>query len=93
MRVRFTQSAERDLERIGDRLAQSDPERARLTVRGVRAAARSLSAMPYVSSPILSSPGVRKKSVRPFVLLYTIRGGEALILRVAHESSDWVSLV
>ena len=93
MRVRFTASAEADLERIGDRIAQFDAERARLTIRGLRAVVRSVGALPDVSSPVPSAPGVRKKTVRPYVLLFTIRGGEALILRIAHERSDWVSLV
>lgn len=93
MRVRLAASAEADVERIGDRIAESDPERARLTIRGLRAAARSIGGSPYIPSPVLTAPGVRKKSVRPYVLLYTIRGGEALILRIAHERSDWVSLV
>lgn len=93
MKVRFTASAEADLERIGDRIAGTDPERARLTVKGLRAAARSIGGLPYVSSPIASSFGVRKKSVRPYLLLYTIAGGEVVVLRIAHERSDWISLV
>lgn len=93
MRVRFTGSAEADLERIGDRIAEFDPERARLTVRGLRAAARSIGELPYASSRMVTSPAVRKKAIRPYVLLYTVRGGQVAILRIAHERSDWVSLV
>lgn len=48
--------------------------------------------MPYVSSPVPSASATRKKSVRPYVLLFTIRGGEVIILRIAHERSDWISL-
>ena len=93
MRVRFTESAEADLERIGDRIAEIDYERARLTVRGLRAVARSIGSLPYAWSPVPGSRGVRKKSVRPYVLLYTVVGGEVVILRIAHERSDWISLL
>jgi plasmid stabilization system protein ParE len=46
-----------------------------------------------MSSPVPTAPGIRKKSFRPYLLLYAIRGSEVLILRIAHERSDWVSLV
>jgi len=93
VRVRFTGSAEADLQRIGDGIAEADPERARLTVKGLRAAVRSIAALPRAFSPVLTSPGVRKKSVRPYVIFYTIVESEAVILRIAHERSDWASLV
>lgn len=93
MKVRIAASAKADFERLGDRIAETDPERARLTIRALRAAARSIGGSPYIASPVLTSPGVRKKIIGPYLLLYTIRGGEALILRVAHERSDWASLI
>jgi len=93
VRARFTASAEADLERIGDRIAETDPARAKLIIRGLRAAARSIGEVPYVSSPVASRFGARKKSVRPYLLLFTVRGGEVVILRIAHGRSDWISLV
>ena len=93
MKVRFTGSAETDLERIGDRIAEAEPERARLAVRGLRAAARSIGALPRAPSPVLSAPGVRKKTVRPYLILYTILDGEVAVLRIVHERSDWTSLL
>ena len=36
---------------------------------------------------------MRKKSVRPYVLLFEVRTDHVLILRIAHERSDWASLV
>jgi len=92
VKVRLTGSAESDLERIGDWIAGDDPDRARLTIRALRAATRSLAAAPHASSPVLSSPGVRKKSVTPYLILYRISDGQIVVLRVAHERSDWTSL-
>jgi plasmid stabilization system protein ParE len=93
VKVRFSGSAEADLERIADHIAIVDPQRARLTVRGLRAAARAIGALPRASSPVLTSPGVRKKAVRPYVILYAIVGDEVVLMRIAHERSDWASLV
>jgi toxin ParE1/3/4 len=93
VRVRFTGSAEADLERIADRIAETDPERARLTIRGLRAATRLIGELPRRWSPVLHSSAVRKKAIHPYLILYTIRGSEVVILRIAHERSDWVSLV
>jgi plasmid stabilization system protein ParE len=92
VKVRFTRSAEADLESIADDIAAIDPERARLTVRGLRAAARSIGAFPRAGSPVSTSPGVRKKAVRPYVILYSIIGSEVVLVRIAHERSDWISL-
>jgi plasmid stabilization system protein ParE len=36
---------------------------------------------------------VRKKSVRPYVIFYTIIADEVVLVRIAHERSDWASLV
>lgn len=93
MKVRLTASAEADLEAIGDYLAQIDPERARLTIRALRATTMSIGATPKLWSPVIPSRSVRKKTMHPYILLYVIREGEVLILRIAHERSDWTSLV
>jgi len=92
VKVRLTASAEADIESIGDRIAEDDSNRARLTIRALRAAARSIGGTPYLGSPVLSSSGVRKKSLRPHLLLYTIAAGEVVILRIVHERSDWAAL-
>jgi len=42
---------------------------------------------------VLSAPGVRKKTVRPYLILYTILDGEVAVLRIVHERSDWTSLL
>jgi len=59
----------------------------------LRAAARAIGGFPRGSPRVLTSPTVRKKSVRPYLLLYTIIADEIVILRIAHERSDWTSLV
>ena len=75
------------------RAAEFDPDRGETIAKELRAEARSIGQSPRLWSPVPSNPGTRKKSYRPYVLLYTISGGEVLILRVVHQRSDWVSLV
>lgn len=75
------------------RAAEFDPDRGATIAKELRAEARSIGKSPRLWSSVASNPGTRKKSFRPYVLLYTISGGEVLILRVAHERSDWTSLV
>jgi plasmid stabilization system protein ParE len=91
--VRLTQPAEFDLERLADRIAQIDPQRAKMIAEQLKAAARTIGHAPFQYPRVAADPRLRKKSVRPFVLLFEVRGDHVLILRIAHERSDWASLV
>jgi len=93
VKVRLTASAAADIEKIADGIAQADVERARVTVRALRAVARSIGGAAYLGSPVTWAPDVRKKAAHPYLLFYVISGGEAVILRIAHERSDRASLV
>lgn len=93
MKVRLTEGAEADLEKIGDRIAETDSTAAELTVRAVRAAARLIAERPATGSPVIGRAGIRKRRFKPYVILYAVSQFEILIVRIAHERSDWVSLV
>lgn len=95
MKVRLTGPAEDDLEAIGDTIAKSDPLKAKATIQRLRGAAKSLGKAPKLCSPVSwsSIPRLRKKKSGPYLLLFQLNGDEALVLRVAHERSDWMSLV
>ena len=93
MKVRFAEPAESDLERLADAIACTDPKRAREFAERVRDAAKAMALTPMRYPPVPSNPRLRKKSVRPYVLIFEIRGDHILLVRIAHERSDWVSLV
>ena len=95
MRVRLSRIAREDIQKISDRIAQDDPERARSVAVKIRDAATAIGPAPFRCSPVIGSriPSIRKKSVPPYVLLFEVAANEVLILRVAHERSDWASLV
>ena len=95
MKVRLTEAAEADLEAIGDAIAHTDAQRAEASIKRLRVAARSLGRAPKLCPPISwsAAPRLRKKHAGPYLLLFQLNGDEALVLRVAHERSGWVSLV
>jgi len=95
VKVRFTEIAEADLEAIGDALAHHDPARAVETMKRLRGAARSIERAPKLCAAVPWSAIVRlrKKHAGPYLLLFQTNEDEALVLRVAHERSGWVSLV
>ena len=94
MKVRLTEPAEADIEAIGDALARRDPLVAKATVKRLRRAARSIGRSPGLCSPVpwSSIRRLRKKKSGPYLLLFQLNEDEALLLRVAHERSDWASL-
>jgi toxin ParE1/3/4 len=95
VRVRLSRPAREDIQRISDRIARDDPKRARSVAIELREASKAIGLAPFRCSPVIGSriPGLRKKSAPPYVLLFEVFLGEVLILRVAHERSDWNSLV
>lgn len=93
MKVRLTEPAEFDLERLADSIAQTDPQRAKTIAEQLKAAARAIGRAPFHNSPVSGNARLRKKSITPYLLLYEVREDHVLILRIAHERSDWVSLI
>jgi plasmid stabilization system protein ParE len=95
VKVRLTEAAEDDLEAIGDAIAKTDPARAVEAIKRLRVAARSIGRAPKLCPPLPWSaiPRLRKKHAGSYLLLFQLNGDEALVLRIAHERSDWVSLV
>lgn len=95
MKVRLSDVAERDIEAIGDAVARTDPARAVQTIEQFRKAAKSIGRAPKLPPPVPQShiPRLRKKRAGSYLTLYQLNADEALVLRVAHERSDWMSLV
>lgn len=94
MKVRFTALADRDLETIGDWIAQDDPQRAASFVRELRKAAAGLSRYPQRYPTVPGLPiEVRKKSYRDYLVLYRVNETEVQILRVFHGSRDWAGIL
>jgi toxin ParE1/3/4 len=90
MRLEWTLKAIGDLREAGVFIALDNPGAARRMAERVREAAEYL-----IEQPNLGRPG-RLMNTRelvvsgtPFILIYWVRGGAVLILRVLHHSRKW----
>jgi plasmid stabilization system protein ParE len=92
VKVRLTASAAADMKRIAERIGVVDAARAEALAGQLRRAVRSIGESPRRWAPVTWAPAFRKRSVPPFVL-YKIENDEVVIIRVAHERSDWASLL
>lgn len=95
MKFRLTEPAAHDIRRITDQIASNDPDRAELIADKFHAALGMIGNAPFLCQPVPRSriPALRKKSVKPYLILFEVVASEVWILRVAHERSDWTSLV
>lgn len=95
MKVIFTATAERNLERIGDYIAEDNPPRAMSFVRELREKALAIAETPgaYPLVPRYERRGVRRRQHGNYLILYTIRNDAVLILTVAHGAQDYGQLL
>jgi plasmid stabilization system protein ParE len=94
VKVRFTDTANMDLEAIGDWIAQEDPQRAVTFVRELRKAAGALARYPRRYPALAGSRfQVRKKVHREYLIFYRVDEAEVRILRVVHGSRDWAAIL
>lgn len=89
-RVAWTETAWRDLERIGDYIAEDSPGYAAAFVRRVRDRARSLEEMAERGRvvPELDEPGVRELVVGSYRLIYEIGAEDVFVLGLIHGARD-----
>jgi toxin ParE1/3/4 len=89
MRLRYSSEARRQIQAIGDYIAQDNPKAARRVVGRIEAAARLLSKFPRIGR-IGRVSGTREwvLSDLPYRVVYEIKGGEIMILNVFHTSQN-----
>lgn len=89
MRLAFLPQAERDLEAIGDYIAQDNPRRAITFIRELRAQCRKIAQAPkaYRPRPELGK-GIRSCAHGHFVILFAEDSAPVLIVRVLHGAMD-----
>jgi plasmid stabilization system protein ParE len=85
MRVRFSAPARDELEAIYTYIAEHSPMAAQRVKRRIREAAEQLGDFPYMARRT-DRAGVRVRIVNPFpyLLFYTVRNNEVLILHIRH---------
>ncbi|MDD4999654.1 type II toxin-antitoxin system RelE/ParE family toxin [Rhodoferax sp.] len=89
MRLEFQPQAERDLEGIGDYIAQDNPRRAITFLQELRAQCRKILVAPqaYRPRPELGE-GIRSCAYGNYVIFFTEDGRLLRIIRVLHGAMD-----
>ncbi len=92
--VAWTETAWRDLERIGDYIAEDSPGYAAAFVRRVRDHARSLDELAERGRivPELNEPEVRELVVGSYRLIYEVGGEIVHVLGLVHGARDLSAL-
>jgi plasmid stabilization system protein ParE len=95
MKVRLTQEAQVDLERIGDYLAQYNPQRAIGFVRELREPCLSLADRPlaFALIPRHETFGVHRRVHGNCLIFYRVEAAQVVILHVLHGATDYEPLL
>jgi plasmid stabilization system protein ParE len=95
VKVVFADSAEADLEAIGNWIAEDDPVGAAAFLRQLRDRCLSLSDKPN-RFPVAFRLGrnvVRKLVHRDYLIFYVVRAAEVEIVHILHGARDWAALL
>jgi addiction module RelE/StbE family toxin len=84
VRLQFTPSAQRDLVRLREFIAEHNPVAARRISDELRKSIRSLIVRPALGYPIDELPGVREWVARDYVVRYLVLDEVLTVLRVWH---------
>jgi toxin ParE1/3/4 len=95
MRLIFSDEAERDLEGIGDYIAEDSPVRAISFSNELRAACNGLLESPlrFASLEGLESKGFRRRIHGRYAIVYTIKTQDVLIVRILSVAMDLKSIL
>jgi len=90
MRLRWTEEAANDLERIADYLVQNTPGRAQGLIERIYDAAGSLLTLPDRGRPG-KVKGTRELvlSALPYVVVYVVREDAVVVVRILHGAQQW----
>lgn len=90
MRLRWTASAVRDLERITDYLFDETPQHAPRLVRSLYKSATALKTFPNRGRPG-KKQGTRELVIPslPYIVVYQVRDDTVYIARILHAAQQW----
>ena len=95
MKVRLTQEAEADLERIGDWIARDNPRRALGFVRELRESCLGLGDSPWAFPVVPRYVGhaVRRRVPGNYLIFYRVEATHVSVLHVLHGAMDYATVV
>jgi addiction module RelE/StbE family toxin len=87
MRYRYTATALREIDELFAFISKTNPAAARAVVDRIEQAIERLVHFPYMAQKI-DMADVRRFPVRasPFIIYYTVEGGDVVILHVRHSA-------
>ena len=93
--VHFTDSAELDLEEIGDHIAIESPPSAQRLVRNLRQACTKLSYSPnrYSNVPRFEGRGLRRIVVGQYLIIFRVEADRIMVLRILHGARDYEAIL
>lgn len=95
MKVALSYNAERDLEEIGDWIAQDNPERAVSFVAELREACRAIGSSPR-GNPLVDrarDPTLRRKVYGNYLIFYDVGTRTVDILHILHGARDYAQII
>lgn len=95
MRVFFTESAELDLEEIGDWISKDNPQRAATFVRELRRSCMAIGprALAYPFVEHRRDDGMRRKVYGNYIIFYRVWLDTVEILRILHGARDYGEII
>ena len=95
MRVVFTETAEAELEEIGDYIAKDNPRRAVTFVQELRTTALRLGGMPraFPLIPRYEQHGIRRRPSGNYLIFYCLEDDRLTVLHVLHGARDYEALL
>ncbi len=95
MIVVLTAEAERDLESIGDYIAQDNPARALTFIRELREQCEGLAEFPkrFPLVPRYEAMGVRRRAFGSYAVFYRTEANRVIVLHVLHRARDYEAIL
>ena len=88
MRLTFTHSAQRDLVRLRDFIAEKNPESARRISQELREAIDKITDQPYIGVDVESISDVQDLVRGDYIVRYLVHHDEVSVLRIWHGKED-----
>lgn len=95
MIVQFADEAEADLEAVGDRIAEDDPERAATFTRELREQCLGLSSFPkrFPLVPRYEQFGIRHRVHGNYLIFYRVEAEAVTVVHVLHGAMDYARVL
>jgi plasmid stabilization system protein ParE len=95
MIVELTDEAEQDLESIGDRIAEDNPERAGGFVRELRAQCMGLAPFPerFPLVPRYEKHDIRHRVHGNYLIFYRVEAGKVIVIHILHGAMDYAEVL